>query len=93
MSTLISIKDFRQSLAAVADAVLKGETFTVMRRSRPAFTVKPFNKDEEGMEEPGWKTAIDFTEGGKKKGMPADELLKIMKEFEKKYGSRKSRRD
>ncbi len=93
MSTIISIKDFRQSLATVADAVMeKGETFTVMRRSRPAFVVKPFIEIEEcdeSIDEPGWKTAIDFTEGGKKKGITADKLLAIMKKFEKKYGSHK----
>ena len=88
MSTIISMKDFRKSLAAVADAVTKGKTFLVMRRSQPAFMVKPcdFEETEEGLNEPGWKTLIDFTEGGKKEGIPADELLKKMKEFEKKYG-------
>lgn len=87
MSTLISIKDFRQSLSHVADAVMKKrETFTVMRRSRPAFVVKPFEEDEESMDEPGWKTAIDFTEGGKKRGISAEKLYKAMKKFEEKYG-------
>jgi len=83
MSTVISIKDFRQSLAAIADAIAGGETFTVMRRSRPAFVVRPFEEDEELQ----WKTAIDFTENGKKKGIPAKKLLKAMNKFEKKYGS------
>ncbi len=41
------------------------------------------------MDEPGWKTVIDFTEAGKKEGIPADELLKAIKEFEKKYGRKK----
>ena len=83
MSTIISIKDFRQSLASVADAVMKkGETFTVMRRSRPAFVVKPFEDDEDIK----WKTLIDFTEGGKKEGMPAGELYEAMKQFEEKDG-------
>lgn len=82
MSTIISIKDFRQSLASVADAVIRGETFTVMRRSRPAFVVKPFEDDEDLQ----WKTLIDFTEGDKKKGIPADKLYKTMKQFEEKNG-------
>jgi len=87
MNTIISIKDFRQSLAAVADAVMnKKEIYTVMRRSRPAFVVKPFEEDEENMDEPGWKTAIDFTSGGKKRGISAEKLYKAMKKFEKKYG-------
>lgn len=82
MSTIISIKDFRQSLASVADAVMKGEVFTVMRRSRPAFTVKPFEENDELQ----WKTLIDFTNGGSKRGIPADKLLSEMKKFEKKQG-------
>ena len=82
MSTLISIKDFRKTLADVADAVEKGETFTIMRRSRPAFVVKPFEEDEEF----NWKTAIDFTENGKKKGIRASQLLEALKKYEKKYG-------
>jgi hypothetical protein len=61
--------------------VEQGESFTVMRRSRPAFTVTPFNEDNEG-----WTTLIDFNDGGKKKGISAKTLLKKMKEFEKKYG-------
>lgn len=81
MSTIISIKDFRQSLAAVADAVMKGEIFTVMRRSHPAFIVKPFEESDELQ----WKTLIDFTGGGKKDGIPAGKLLKKMKKFEKKH--------
>jgi antitoxin (DNA-binding transcriptional repressor) of toxin-antitoxin stability system len=87
MSTLISIKDFRHSLAAIANAVEKGESFLVMRRSKPAFLVKPFEEsDEEEFDMKGWKTIIDFTEGGKKQGIPAGELLNIMKKFEEKYG-------
>jgi len=39
MSTIIGIKDFRKSLATIADEVMKGKSYTVMRRSKPAFTV------------------------------------------------------
>ncbi|MBI5412344.1 hypothetical protein HZA43_04205 [Candidatus Peregrinibacteria bacterium] len=87
MSTLISIKDLRTSLSSVADAVAQGESFLVMRHSRPAFKVEPLKEEEEEtMDMYGWKTIVDFTEGGKKKGIAAKKLLKIMREFEKKYG-------
>jgi hypothetical protein len=82
MNTLISIKDFRRSLAAVADAVInKKETYTVMRRSHPAFVVKPFvvkpfEEDEESLDELGWKTAIDFTSGGKKREFQLKNCIK-----------------
>lgn len=50
MSTIIGIKDFRKSLATIADDVMKGKTFTVMRRSKPAFVVKPYKEE---IDEPG----------------------------------------
>ena len=77
MSTIISMKDFRQTLAAIAEAVGQGESFTVMRRSKPAFVVKPFGDDEEYQ----WKTALDFTDGGKKKGISAKKLFNAMKKL------------
>lgn len=77
MSTIISIKDFRQTLASIAEAVSHGESFTVMRRSKPAFVVKPFEDDDEFQ----WKTVLDFTDGGKKKGIPAKKLYNIMKKI------------
>ncbi len=86
MSTLISIKEFRETLSNVADAVAQGESFLVMRHSRPAFKVEPLEEEEEALDMPGWKTIADFTEGGKKKGISAKKLLKAMQEFEKKYG-------
>ena len=88
MSIIIGIKDFRKSLATIADEVMKGKTYTVMRRSKPAFTVKPYEIEEvdEKINEPGWTSLIDFTERGKKKGIDAKELLRIMENFEKKYG-------
>lgn len=86
MSTLISIKDFRKSLAVIADAVEQGESFLVMRRSKPAFKVEPVEAQGEPFNITGFKTAIDFTQNGKSGGIPAKELLDKMKAFEKKYG-------
>lgn len=81
MSTFIGIKDFRQSLAKIAEAVKKGHQFIIMRRSKPAFMVVPYPQEEEPMDLPRWKTVVDFTEGGKKRGIPAAELYKVMKEL------------
>lgn len=98
MIRMIGMKEFRNSLADVAKAVAKGVSFMVMSRSKPAFIVKPPQVDSkidpyEGIEEvdetlnmPGWTTVMDFTEGGRKKGIEAGELLRIMKEFEEKHG-------
>ena len=88
MSTrMIGMKEFRNSLAAVAKAVAKGTSFLVMSRSKPAFVVKsadPYEGIEEVDEDihmPGWTSVMDFTEGGKKNGIDADELYRITKEF------------
>lgn len=79
MSTFIGIKDFRRSLTQVAKATEKGQQFIVMRRSKPAFMVVPYPKQEETLDLPGWKTMVDFTEGGKKSGVSADELIEFIK--------------
>lgn len=52
----------------------------------PAFKVEPFNEKEETFNMDGWKTALDFTEKGKKKGISAKKMLEAMKKFEKQYG-------
>ena len=41
MENLISMQDIRMSLKAVADRAEKGETFIVVRNSRPAFRIVP----------------------------------------------------
>ena len=81
MTATLSIKELRENIAQYADQVEKGKSFIVMRRSKPAFRIVPYNDDE------GYETLIDFTEGGKKSGISAKKLLQIMTEFEKKYGS------
>ena len=41
MENLISMQDIRMSLKAVADRAEKGETFIVVRNSRPGFRIVP----------------------------------------------------
>jgi len=54
MSTIISMQDIRLSLASIADRVAKGEQFTVIRNSRPAFRLVPCEDyPEAGAREPG----------------------------------------
>ena len=54
-------------MPAVIDAVSRGKTFTVIKRSRPVFEITP-PEDEE------W--SIDFTQNGYPKGIATDKLLK-----------------
>jgi antitoxin (DNA-binding transcriptional repressor) of toxin-antitoxin stability system len=41
MSTIISVQDIRTSLASLAQRAENGETFTVIRNSKPAFMITP----------------------------------------------------
>lgn len=75
----ISIKELRQNLSRVADRVEKGESFRVIRRSKPAFII--MNIDAEIPEEK-WDTVVDFTDDGRTKGVPLKEVLKDMKKLQ-----------
>lgn len=78
MAKDISMKELRARLADVADRVERGESFRVIRRSRPSFII--MNVNAEAPEE-GWETVVDFTNGGKKVGMPVKEVIKIIKKM------------
>ena len=39
--TIIAMQDIRESLASIADRVEKGETFVVVRNSKPVFRIMP----------------------------------------------------
>ena len=75
----ISIKDLRANLAQVSNAAMAGQQFTVFKRSKPAFRIVPIAEDEDQ-----WVDFIDFTEDGKKAGMKAEELLKLLKSVDEK---------
>ena len=78
MAKDISMKELRAHLANVADRVEHGESFRVIRRSKPSFII--MNVNAEAPEE-GWETVVDFTNGGKTVGVPAKEVMKIIKKI------------
>jgi len=48
MSKIISVQDIRQSLADITNQAQAGETFVVVRNSKPVFKiVPPYAKEEE----------------------------------------------
>lgn len=75
----ISIKELRANLATYADRVESGETFRVIRHSKPSFVLMKI-----GVEEEGWETVVDFTDGGKTTGMPVKDVVKIIRKIRKK---------
>lgn len=47
MSITINAKDLRASLPSVVERVRKGDRFTVLYRSRPAFRIVPIDEAEQ----------------------------------------------
>ena len=52
MNTIISVQDIRTSLAALAQRAENGESFTVIRNSKPAFMITPV-EEPAMIKEPG----------------------------------------
>ena len=70
MTKVIGLKELRQNTESYIKAVEKrGDSFVVVRRSKPVFRISPVT-EEEG----GWETVIDFTKV-KKGGVKLTELL------------------
>lgn len=55
MENIIGLKEFRAEVPEIINKVGNGESFVVIRRSKPVFKVSPVNEEE------GWETVIDFT--------------------------------
>lgn len=67
----VGLKEFRENLVEYERRVKRGQTFVIMKRSKPIFTVSP-------VDEGGWETVIDFSQF-KKNGISANVLLARLK--------------
>jgi antitoxin (DNA-binding transcriptional repressor) of toxin-antitoxin stability system len=67
-SNTISLKELREQFPKYIEAISKGQSFTVMKRSRPIFQLNPIS--DEGT----WQTIVDFTEINDN-GVSADDIL------------------
>ena len=76
LNKIVGVKELRENLEVYIDAVSKGKSFTVVRRSKPVFTIAPIG-DEWG-DEGTWETIADFT-AINKKGVPIEEVLAALK--------------
>ncbi|MDP2789282.1 MAG: type II toxin-antitoxin system prevent-host-death family antitoxin [bacterium] len=70
-TNIIGFKDLRENANKYINAVARGKSFTVVRRSKPIFNIIPI--DEWG-DEGKWETVVDFTKF-KKGGVKAEEVL------------------
>jgi antitoxin (DNA-binding transcriptional repressor) of toxin-antitoxin stability system len=64
----ISLKELREQFPKYIEAISKGKSFTVVKRSKPIFQINPIN------DEGSWKTIVDFTQIDKD-GVSADDVL------------------
>jgi prevent-host-death family protein len=68
MDQMISVKELRQKMDTYARRVKRGESFVVLKRSKPIFRVSSIELEER------WETVIDFTKI-KKGGVDIDDLM------------------
>lgn len=67
-NVIVGVKELRENLEDYIVKINKGASFTVVRRSKPVFTINPVNADE------NWEEVVDFTKI-KKGGIRIDEIL------------------
>ena len=79
--SMIGLKELRDNVDMYIAAVKKGKSFTVLKHSKPVFSIVPPAEVEYDLEEldgPGWKTVIDFTKI-KKGGVSIDDVIASLK--------------
>lgn len=75
INNIIPFKDFRLNAEKYIKALDKGMSFVVVKRSKAIFRLEPVGEK--------WETLIDFTDGGKTKGIKVEKLISIMEKFKK----------
>lgn len=64
----VSLKDLREQFPKYIEAIANGQSFTIVKRSKPIFQISPIS------DEGSWQTIVDFTEIDKL-GVSADDIL------------------
>lgn len=72
--SIVALKELRLNLEKYILRAKKGESFTVVRRSQPIFTLSPIDCDEESL----WETVVDFTKIDER-GVSARDVLRALK--------------
>lgn len=65
--SIVGLKELRENITAYIKEVEKGNSFVVVKRSKPIFKISPTNDDL-------WEEVIDFTKI-KKGGVNIDDVL------------------
>lgn len=69
MEKIIGLKELRENLPYYAEKIERGQSFLVVKKSKPVFRISPFDEDDSL-----WEEVIDFTKI-KRGGIPINELL------------------
>jgi len=67
MEKIIGLKDLRQKMSEYSKKIKAGESFIVVKRSRPLFKIVPIKEEI-------WETVVDFTKI-KKGGIDIEDIL------------------
>lgn len=69
MKKIVGLKELRENIDIYVGKVQKGESFTVVRKSKPLFQISPVDTED------SWEEVVDFTKI-KKGGVPLEDILK-----------------
>ena len=75
-TSIIGFKDLRLNADKYINAIARGRSFTVVRRSKPIFNIIPV--DEWG-DEGKWESLIDFRSKDKKGGIRMEDFAKMFR--------------
>lgn len=73
MDNIVSLKELREQMPKYESRIARGDSFIVMKRSRPVFRISPVDEGD-------WETVIDFTKL-RKGGITLDEALEALKKI------------
>jgi antitoxin (DNA-binding transcriptional repressor) of toxin-antitoxin stability system len=86
----VGLREFRANVDTYARAVKRGKSFTVMKHAVPLFTVSAPREMEYDLDEldgPGWNTVLSFKDKEHPHGLPASEVLELIKKYAPKRES------
>lgn len=69
IQTIVGLKELRENIETYINAIKKGRSFIVVRKSKPVFKISSINEADEL-----WEPVVDFTKI-KKGGITINELL------------------
>jgi len=73
-TNILGLKELRENMQKYTSLVEKGQSFVVVKKSKPVFKIVPPELEEQ------WETVVDFTKINKN-GVSADKVLKALRQL------------